>query len=251
MSEIYHKLINREYSYNQFLQAQGMNMPLSINRIQAICFDIDGTLRETDDHYVARFERLLPFVSAQNKTRVARAAIMRLESPLNGFLHIADILGLDPIIHKFFDIVSPSSSNTDKDAHLVSGANATLSLLAESFPLAVVTTRRASSTGAFLDSSGISGYFDAVATALTTRRGKPRPDPIIWACQQLDVAPSQCLMVGDTVMDIRAGKAAGAQTLGVLSGFGEEKELLENGADHIRASVSGMEEMFPSLADSA
>lgn len=38
-------------------------------------------------------------------------------------------------------------------------------------------------------------------------------------------------MVGDTTVDIRAGRAAGAQTAGVLSGFGERAELTEAGAN--------------------
>jgi phosphoglycolate phosphatase-like HAD superfamily hydrolase len=46
-----------------------------------------------------------------------------------------------------------------------------------------------------------------------------------------------CLMVGDTTVDIRAGKAAGVQTVGVLCGFGEEKELREQGADMILATT--------------
>ena len=40
-------------------------------------------------------------------------------------------------------------------------------------------------------------------------------------------------MVGDTTVDIRAGRAAGAQTAGVLSGFGERRELTEAGANVI------------------
>jgi phosphoglycolate phosphatase-like HAD superfamily hydrolase len=38
-------------------------------------------------------------------------------------------------------------------------------------------------------------------------------------------------MIGDTVSDIQAGKRAGAQTVGVLCGFGEEKELRQSEAD--------------------
>jgi len=38
---------------------------------------------------------------------------------------------------------------------------------------------------------------------------------------------------GDTSVDIRAGKAAGAQTVGVLCGFGEEAELRQHHADLI------------------
>jgi phosphoglycolate phosphatase-like HAD superfamily hydrolase len=49
----------------------------------------------------------------------------------------------------------------------------------------------------------------------------------------MGVFPAQCLMIGDTTVDIRAGKAAGAQTVGVLCGFGEEAELRRWGADLI------------------
>ena len=44
-------------------------------------------------------------------------------------------------------------------------------------------------------------------------------------------------MVGDTVVDIKAGKQAGAQTVGVLCGFGELDELEKAGADLILEST--------------
>jgi phosphoglycolate phosphatase len=49
----------------------------------------------------------------------------------------------------------------------------------------------------------------------------------------MGVSPENCLMIGDTTVDIRAGRAAGAQTLGVLCGFGEEAELRAQGANEI------------------
>jgi phosphoglycolate phosphatase len=51
-------------------------------------------------------------------------------------------------------------------------------------------------------------------------------------------------MIGDTTVDIRAGKAAGAQAIGVLCGFGEEDELLQLGADLILKSTSDLTELF-------
>ena len=48
-------------------------------------------------------------------------------------------------------------------------------------------------------------------------------------------------MIGDTTVDIRAGKAAGAQTVGVLCGFGEEGELRRVGADLILPSTADVE----------
>ena len=49
----------------------------------------------------------------------------------------------------------------------------------------------------------------------------------------MKVLPEQCVMIGDTTVDIRAGKSAGAQTIGVLCGFGQEPELVQLGADLI------------------
>jgi N-acetyl-D-muramate 6-phosphate phosphatase len=49
----------------------------------------------------------------------------------------------------------------------------------------------------------------------------------------MNIPPENCLMIGDTTVDIRAGRSAGAQTVGVLCGFGEEPELRKMGADVI------------------
>lgn len=51
-------------------------------------------------------------------------------------------------------------------------------------------------------------------------------------------------MVGDTTVDIRAGKAAGAQTAGVLSGFGHARELQSAGADLILPSAADLLEVL-------
>ena len=57
--------------------------------------------------------------------------------------------------------------------------------------------------------------------------------PILLAAERLGSAPSDCLMVGDTRLDIQAGKSAGAQTAGVLCGLGLRQDLEQFGADVI------------------
>jgi phosphoglycolate phosphatase len=59
----------------------------------------------------------------------------------------------------------------------------------------------------------------------------------------MGVAPESCLMIGDTTVDMRAGKSAGAQTVGVLCGFGEENELRRAGADAIFKSTADLKEL--------
>jgi phosphoglycolate phosphatase len=60
----------------------------------------------------------------------------------------------------------------------------------------------------------------------------------------MGVDPQACLMVGDTTVDIRAGRAAGAQTIGVLCGFGTQRELERAGADLIVSSTADLAEIL-------
>jgi HAD superfamily hydrolase (TIGR01509 family) len=108
-----------------------------------------------------------------------------------------------------------------------------LEILHSRFPMAVISARDARATQGFLAHYQLTPYFRAVATALTCAHTKPFPDPLFWAAEKLGVSPQNILMIGDTVVDILAGRAAGAQTVGVLCGFGEEKELRRAGADLI------------------
>ena len=64
----------------------------------------------------------------------------------------------------------------------------------------------------------------------------------------MGVAPESCLMIGDTTVDMRAGKSAGAQTMGVLCGFGEEGELRRTGADAILKSTAELGEALARIS---
>jgi phosphoglycolate phosphatase-like HAD superfamily hydrolase len=99
--------------------------------------------------------------------------------------------------------------------------------------MSVVSARGGKSTQIFLDQFKLTPFFQAIATAHTCEYTKPFPDPIIWTAEQMGVSPTECLMIGDTTVDIRAAKAAGAQSVGVLCGFGQEAELRNAGADLI------------------
>ena len=96
----------------------------------------------------------------------------------------------------------------------------------------------------FLDQFELRPYFALVVTALTAEHTKPYPDPILYAAEKMGVNPQNCLMIGDTTVDIRAGKAAGAQTVGVLCGFGEEPELRHQGADLILESTAKLADVL-------
>lgn len=224
-------------------------MALEINRIQAICFDVDGTLSDTDDQWAAALERRLHLVRglfpSQEVRPFARWAIMCAETPGNLVYHLLDRFDIDDQIGRFYNFMSRSKvGRQPKTFWLIQGVHEAICLLQQHYPLAVVSARDRAGTDTFLNQFELAGFFRTVATAMTCRHTKPFPDPILWSAEQMGVAPEACLMVGDTTVDIRAGKAAGAQTVGVLSGFGQEAELRRAGADLILPNVAALAEVL-------
>lgn len=213
-------------------------MALDIPQIKAICFDVDGTLSDTDDKWVSSLEQRLRlfhgFFPRGDPRSFARWAVMCAESPGNLVYQLLDRAHLDLQFGRFLNFISRGHSRkTSHGFWMIDGVRETLQALSQRYPLAVVSARDQAGTEAFLAQFQLREYFQAVATGLTCRYTKPFPDPVIWAARQMGVAPANCLMVGDTTVDMRAGKSAGAQTVGVLCGFGTEKELVRSGADLI------------------
>ena len=213
-----------------------MTEALDISRIQAICFDLDGTLVDTDEKYVARASRLLRPLSHilpdSNPEALARRFVMAVETPVNTTLGLFDRFNLDEFFGPLLDKLHRSRGLAAVDEiSLIPGALSTLERLGPRFPLGIATSRDRWSAAAILEATDLNRFFQCVAAARTTLRAKPHPQPIIWAANQLGVHPQSLLMVGDTTVDIHAGRAAGAQTAGVLSGFGERRELTEAGAN--------------------
>ncbi len=227
-------------------------MPVDVHRVRAICFDVDGTLSDTDDQFVLHLSRWLNLISflipGGDNLAFAQKLVMLAESPSNGLLTLLDRLGLDAAI----------AAVTQRLRHLLPGERYALSLLipgvkemlqslSAHYVLAIVSARGEQSTLDFLDRFDLKSYFHTIVTAQTCRFTKPYPDPILYAAAQMGVSASVCLMVGDTVPDILAGKRAGAQTVGVLCGFGQETELRRAGADLILPQTSLLAQVL--LAD--
>ena len=213
-------------------------MPLDIPRIKALCFDVDGTLSDTDDLYANAFSRFLPRFLFRDPAHTARRLVMWVEAPGNALLGMADTLGLDAKMVALIDWMSRHRQLPTKRYLLVPGVDVLLERLKGRYPMSIISAREEKSTLHFLKQFDLLKYFDVVVTGLSTIHTKPYPHPIIFAAQKMGVKPEECLMIGDTTVDMRAGKAADAQTVGVLCGFGEEDELLKMGADLILNSTS-------------
>ena len=217
-------------------------MALDLTRIRALCFDVDGTLSDSDDYYVAALSLRLqhvPFVLDPHQT--ARRIIMWMESPANSLFGLADSMGLDDEIMGVIEWMQRHLKRRHRRLPVMPGVANLLQRVHVRYPLAVVSARDKDSTMAFLEDGKLLQYFDVTITALSAKHTKPYPDPIRLAAQMIGVAAESCLMIGDTGVDMRAGKAAGAQTVGVLCGYGRAAELQRQGADLILPTTKDLD----------
>ena len=219
-------------------------MTLDIPCIKALCFDVDGTLSDTDDLYAQKIVDILPRFLFPNPMQTARRIVMWVESPGNALLGFADTIGIDDEMTALIDWINRHRKHTLKKFLLAPGVDEMLTHIQGLYPMAIVSARDEKSTMRFLTQFDLTKYFDVIVTGLSAPHTKPYPDPLLLAAQKLGVKPQECLMIGDTTVDMRAGKAAGAQTVGVLCGFGEEDELRQLGADLILESTSDLTELF-------
>ncbi|NPV75709.1 MAG: HAD family hydrolase [Anaerolineae bacterium] len=220
-------------------------MPLDRDRIRALCFDIDGTLCDTDDMWARKVEMIIrPFrlLLPQRDPRLfSRRIIMGIESPGNLIYHLLDRFQIDDEIAWIFNKLAKLNRNhLRREYWIIAGVQQTLHALSPHFPMSVVSAKGEKGTLAFLEQFSLLPFFKTIITAQTCPYTKPYPDPIYHAAKEMGVDPAECLMIGDTTVDIRAGRAAGAQTAGLLCGFGQEDELRRAGADVILSGPSDL-----------
>ncbi|NIO68774.1 MAG: HAD-IA family hydrolase [Anaerolineae bacterium] len=224
-----------------------MSPKIAPTEVEAILFDLDGTLIDTDDGMIERAARWLqPLVRLfpqGDPKRVLRRAIMASEGPTNAFLTFLDILGLDDELFTLGDRLRRLRGlRTPTNFQPVDGVVEAVQELSGRYPLGIVTTRSRQDAQTFLEQHALADCFSVVVAHEDTWRLKPHPEPIRYAAEQLGVAIERCLMVGDTGLDVRAAKAAGACAVGVLCGFGERGDLV--GADLILETTAELGEQL-------
>ena len=212
-------------------------LPRHLDEIQGWFFDLDGTLMDTDDQAVEAMAYRLRLIGKSRSRQLARRAAMLSETPMNYAMTLLDMVGLDPWI---FALRRRLSHRIEPTFRLIPGVHPMIQQLAAVGQLAVVSTRSREDAALFLKQHGLDEHFRLLATQETTKRLKPHPDPVLYAATQLGLPPAACVMVGDTTVDMRAARRAGARAVGVLCGFGEEAELWRAGAHMVLESTADL-----------
>jgi phosphoglycolate phosphatase len=110
--------------------------------------------------------------------------------------------------------------------------------------LAVVSNKPERFCRRILEGLGVAGCFRIILGGDSAQTQKPTPAPLLKAMEFCSVAPFEAVMIGDSPVDIAAGKAAGVTTCGIVGGFRPKEHLLAAGCDLIVDSLLELPEFF-------
>ena len=201
--------------------------------LQGMIFDIDGTLVDTNPSHIEAWRRAF----AQFGFQVSPDRI-RVEIGKGGDLLVPSILGEE--VEKE---CGEALRKAQKAAFLEIAGQVRFRVFPRVLELFAALRERGVRTAlatssdrkhleATIKSSGLdlTTLADELVTKDDAEASKPAPDLLLVAIEKLEVSPSRCAMVGDTIYDGQASQAAGITFIAVLSGCSTESDLLEAGA---------------------
>ncbi len=216
-------------------------------RLRAILFDIDGTLLDTRDAWVAAFDAGL---AAIHKTSISGSeAAQWIGTPIE--VIYAERCGLagDELTKAVREFQRVEAASVHEGMRAYPGIRETLASLA-AWKLGAVTNKGHDTSVEALRVTGLLPFFALVLGGDSVARKKPAPDPILRAASALGVQPTECAVVGDTENDVRAGKAAGARTIGVTWGYGIRARLEAAGVDYLIETPEALPPLLRALTPS-
>lgn len=201
--------------------------------IEAVLFDKDGTLFDfaaTWNTFAARLiDRL---AGGEDLRRHGLARALRFDLETQSFFPDSPVIaGTNRDVALLIAPLLPRCTVDELEAHIMAEAEgAPLSeavalvpylagLAARGLTLGVMTNDSESVARAHLRAAGIEGMFDFVAGADSGHGAKPSPAPLLAFATATGHAPERVVMVGDSLHDLVAGRAAGMWTAGVLTGM--------------------------------
>ncbi|MEQ6342871.1 MAG: phosphoglycolate phosphatase [Gammaproteobacteria bacterium] len=134
------------------------------------------------------------------------------------------------------------AENTSKRSHLYPGVREGLDyLVGAGYKLGCVTNKAAAFTEPLLKDMGIYDCFSIVVSGDTVPKKKPDPMPLLHACAFFGVAPQDALMVGDSMSDVKAARAAGFQIVCLTYGYNHGIDIRESQPDAVIDSMAELQ----------
>jgi phosphoglycolate phosphatase len=211
---------------------------LSVSKLRAkgIFLDLDGTIVDSREAY---YEAARTAFQAMCQKPPKAEAMLEIPRRLELKQYLSDITKSDT--RKFLEVyLRTFYAITPEKTRLLPNVSFTLKALSKKAKLALITMRSVIKENMIkeLEQFGIAKYFTHIITALDTDRPKPSPDALIECVKAMEAQVCDCIIVGDSISDIKAGKAAGVKTVAVLSGLFSKEELAKEAPDLILKDVN-------------
>lgn len=220
-------------------------MPPLIPAPAALLFDLDGTLLDSAPDLAAAVDAMLTernlapagveaarqWVGNGAAKLVSRALAHATNSP-EDCLPETDLAAA---LEQFFSFYQ---RNYAQRSQLYPGVREALAHWhQQGIQMACVTNKPARFTEPLLAHFGLDGWLGAVVSGDTLAVKKPDPAPLLLACRQLAVAPQQSWMVGDSVNDVQAARAAGMAVACVDYGYNHGRPISESAPDRLVSNL--------------
>jgi pyrophosphatase PpaX len=211
--------------------------------INAILFDLDGTLVDTKELIVTSF---------------AKASMEVLGEPIPAE-KLLPLIGI-PIIRQV-EILAPGfeqelietyrAINDELHDELIAYYDGTREMLEElrvqGKRLGVVTSKRKQPALEALQSFDLQDYFEFIVGMEETQKHKPEPEPLLLGAKLLDAAGEPCVYIGDSPYDMQAGRAANMYTIAANWGMFTPEELIRAGAQYEANSPREISKIIQSI----
>ncbi len=206
-------------------------MPANAIRARALFFDLDGTVVDSRNTYLEAANTAFQAVGLQQPAMEIALEIPRrleLKQSIHDIFKGDERKFLEYYLNAYYEL-------TRKKTTLIPHIQRTLESLSKKAKLALITMRRTPRDTLIdeLEYLGIASHFVHVTTAADTLESKPSPEALIRTSKAIGIPVEECIMVGDSVSDVRAGKRAGTKTVAVLSGLFSYNELEKEGPELI------------------
>ena len=211
-------------------------------QIEAILFDKDGTLIDFDATFNPAVRHVIETISGGDKTliediarrwdfdletgEISSSSIIIAGSGYDITAAVAPLLGIEDV-RAYSRHLDKLYGEICKDTvEALPGLEATLrTLRTDRFVLGIATNDAQENAEAQMGTLGFTKFFDHILGADSGYGAKPDAGMILGFCDQAKILPEKTLMVGDSLHDLKAGKAAGAFTCGVETGPATAEEL--------------------------
>lgn len=213
-------------------------------KVQAVVFDLDGTLVDTLPDLHSALAVLLkehglavPTVAA-TRGMIGDGARKLVERALLGSKASLTEAELDLAHDRFLEIYNVAPC---RDSRLFANAEATVERLGhQGLALAVCTNKPQRPTETILETLGLRARFGAVVGGDAVPRRKPHPDHLLQVLQGIDTPPEAAVMVGDSRNDLLAARGCGMACILVDFGYSSEP-VATLGADRVISDLAELE----------